>query len=451
MLADEAGAARVAGREEGGPGEFVTNERGHLLFAGCDTVELARTYGTPLYVLDEGVIRSRCRAYREALGAYAGEGRVLYAGKAFLTKGMCRLVAEEGVGLDVVSGGELFTALQAGFPPERIYVHGNNKSSEELRMAIDAGVERIVVDSVAELELLQRLVAAAHRTVDVLLRITPGVKTATHAYVQTGQVDSKFGIPMLGDEAMRATKAALQAPNLRLHGFHSHIGSQILQLDAYEHAVNEVMEFCARVRDETGFVADEVNVGGGLGVDYSGDEKAPTPAWFVENIVQTMTAQARRHRLPLPRLVVEPGRSIVAEAGITLYTVGFIKNIPGVRTFATVDGGMGDNPRVALYQTRHRAVIANKAAQPPTEKVSVAGKYCESGDMLIFDLPLPKAQTDDVLAIFSTGAYNYSMASNYNRLPRPAVVLAKDGRHDVLVARETYADLVRHDRIPSWL
>lgn len=427
------------------------NEQGHLLIGGCDAMLLVREYGTPLYVLDEQIIRSACRAYKQAMAEVYPSGHVLYAGKALLTVGMCRIIHDEGLGLDVVSGGELYTAVAAGFPAERIYFHGNNKSDAELEMAVDARVGRIVVDNVGELERLEAVARRAGRAVDVLLRITPGVEAHTHSYVQTGQLDSKFGIPVAHEAALSAAKRVADSSWLRLQGYHCHIGSQIIDLHPYEIAVHLMLEFMARAQHETGIVARELNVGGGLGIRYFDESHVPDPAEFVRRIASRVIARAEAEKVPLPELVLEPGRSIVGRAGTTLYTIGFVKRIPGVRAYAMIDGGMGDNPRVALYQTRHRAVIANKMREPLTDVVTIAGKYCETGDVLIENLTVPALQVGDVLAVSETGAYNYSMASNYNRLPRPAMVLVHNGRHELLVARETYADIVRYDRIPSWL
>lgn len=428
------------------------NDQGHLLIGGCDAVALAREYGTPLYVLDEQRIRDACRAYRESLRETYPKGRILYAGKALLTAGMCRIIDEEELGLDVVSGGELYTALAADFPVERIYFHGNNKSDDELAMAVDAGVGRIIVDNVGELERLEDVARRAGRAVDIMLRLTPGVEADTHSYVQTGQLDSKFGIPMADGEALAVARQAAASPWLRLQGYHCHIGSQIADLAPYDVAVDLMVEFLALAQRETGVAARELNMGGGLAIRYYDETDVPKPGQFVGRIARRVLAGAERAGVPLPTLLLEPGRSIVGPAGTTLYTIGFIKRIQGVRTYAMIDGGMGDNPRVALYQTRHRAVIANKMNEPTSpEPVTVAGKYCESGDILIEDLHVPELSSGDVLAVSETGAYNYSMASNYNRLPRPATVLVRDGRHELLVRRETYADVVRNDCIPSWL
>jgi len=429
----------------------ASNE-GHLLIGGCDAVELARRYGTPLYVLDEGRVREAMRAYRRAMEESYPKGRVLYAGKALLTAAMCRIAAEEGLGLDVVSGGELYTALTAQFPPERIYFHGNNKSDEELDMAVQAGVGRIVVDNEGELERLERAAQRAGRPADVLLRITPGVAADTHSYVRTGQLDSKFGIPMARGQALAAAKRAAASPWLRLQGYHSHIGSQITDLSPYDAAVDLMVRFLAEAQRETGVAAQQLNMGGGLGIRYLDEQDVPAPDAFVRRIARRVLARVEEAGLPAPELLLEPGRSIVGPAGVTLYTVGFVKRIPGVRTYVMIDGGMGDNPRVALYRTRHRAVLANKlGAAPAAGPVAVAGKYCESGDVLIEELHGPEPEPGDVLAVFDTGAYNFSMASNYNRIPRPAMVLVHQGRHELMVRRETYADLVARDVVPSWL
>lgn len=430
---------------------LTVNERGHLEIGGCDAVELARRYGTPLYVLDEDRVRSACRAYLDALARYYPKGKIVYAGKALLTTGVCRIIASEGLFLDVVSGGELYTALRAGFPPERMYFHGNNKSDAELRMGLAAGVGRIVVDSEAELERLEELAAAEDCTADILLRVTPGVEAHTHSYMQTGQLDSKFGIPLAGGLALAAARRAARSPRLRLRGYHCHIGSQILDLTAFDITVAMMMDFLADAQAATGVAAEELDLGGGLGIRYTEADVPPGPHELLRLLGDALRREAARRELPLPVLVLEPGRSIVGDAGVTLYTVGFIKRIPGLRTYVAVDGGMADNPRVALYQARYTAVVANKAAQEPVEIVSIAGKCCESGDMLVFDAPVPPLERGDVLAVLSTGAYNYSMASHYNRLPKPAMVLVSQGRHDLLVERESYEDLVRHDRLPSWL
>ena len=424
---------------------------GRLVIGGCDAVVLAETYGTPLYVIDEKVVRGRCRAYREGFERTYPAYRVVYAGKALLTTAICRIIEEEGLGLDVVSGGELYTALAAGFPVDRIYFHGNNKSIDELDMALRAGVHRIVVDNLYELDLLSQMAAGRGVTASVLIRATPGVEAHTHSYIQTGQLDSKFGFGIASGAALAAARAALEKPNIKLQGFHCHIGSQIFDIASYEAAGRAMFDFLETVRSELGYVAAELNMGGGLGIRYSGSDVSMNPAEFAAWLGEFIKKEAARRGYPEPLLLIEPGRSIVGEAGTTLYTIGASKDIPGIRTYVCVDGGMADNPRVALYQAKYEAIIANRANETPSLTVSVAGKCCESGDMLIWDLKVPRYEPGDVLAVFSTGAYNYSMASNYNRLPRPAMVLVCDGKSDLIVKREAYEDLVRLDRIPARL
>ncbi len=430
---------------------MAINGKGHLEIGGCDTVELTKRYGTPLYVFDEEEIRRQCRRYLTGLSAGYGRAEVIYAGKAFLVKAMCRIVEQEGLSLDVVSGGELYTALMAGFPPERIYFHGNNKSVDEIKLALASGVGRFMVDNLYELALLDRLAAEFGRTACCLLRVSPGIEAHTHSYMKTGQVDSKFGIGLSGGQALTAIKQALSCRNIRLTGVHCHIGSQIFDLEPFKAAIQVIMEFLAEVRRELGITLEELDLGGGLGIRYSEGDKSPSPEEYGAVIGNTVRTEALRLGLPLPKLLCEPGRSIVAQAGTTLYTIGAVKEIPGIRTYIAIDGGMGDNPRVALYQARYEAVVANKANQPLSQLVTVAGKYCESGDILIWDLPAPVVEPGDVLAVFSTGAYNYSMASNYNRVPRPAVVGVWRGESTLWVRRESYADLVRLDVMPSRL
>lgn len=431
--------------------KITINEQGRLQLGGCDAVELAAEYGTPLYVLDETAVRGACRDYVDALAVHYRDSQVLYAGKALLTTALCRIVHEEGLGLDVVSGGELYTALTAKFPPELIYFHGNNKSKAELIYAIDAGVGHIVVDGEDELRLLALLAQERGRQVNVLLRITPGVEAHTHSYIQTGQIDSKFGFPIFQDVALQGARLAAALDGIRLVGFHCHIGSQILQLDSYAVAIDLMLDFIKSVYETTGVMARQLNVGGGLGIAYNEADKPPSIGQFVKLIADAVRTGCDRRGLPLPRLLMEPGRSIVGPAGTTLYSIGFVKHIPALRTYVAVDGGMGDNPRVALYQARHDALLANKASALCDTKVSVAGKYCETGDILLHDVLLPRPEKGDILAVFDTGAYNFSMSSNYNRLPRAAMVLVKDGNHELIVRRETYEDLVARDVLPARL
>lgn len=430
-------------------GTSTINERNHLEIGGCDTVDLAATYGTPLYVMDEALIRQRCSEYMEAFRASGLKFQVAYASKAFCVMAMCRIVEEEGLSLDVVSDGELYTALQAGFPAQRIHFHGNNKTPEEIEMALDAGIGCFVVDNAVELHMLNAIAGEKGMRANILLRITPGVEAHTHEYISTGQTDSKFGFDLENGSAFEAVKQAADLSNVELLGVHSHIGSQIFEVDGFRLAVEKVAAFAVNVRDELNLVFPVINLGGGFGIRYTeGDTPLPVAA-YVKAIAEAVKEQFGNHRYPLPEIWTEPGRSIVGDAGTTLYTVGTYKNIPGVRKYVAVDGGMTDNPRPALYDARYEAMLANRGGDPDEEVVSVAGKCCESGDMLIWDVKLPAVKNGDLLAVSCTGAYNYAMASNYNRLRRPAVVFVKDGKADVVVKRESYDHLLGNDLIPE--
>lgn len=427
------------------------NERGHLEIGGVDTVELVRRFGTPLYVMDEAYIRQQCRLYVKSFQASGLPFQVAYASKAFSTMAMCRLVHEEGLALDVVSAGELYTALKAGFPAEKIHFHGNNKTPAEIELALEAGIGSFVIDNFTEIDLLNALAQEKGLQVNVLIRVTPGVEAHTHEYIQTGQVDSKFGFDLASGQAMEAVRRILDKPALQLKGFHCHIGSQIFDVRGFEAAVERMGQFMHDVRRQLGYTARVLNMGGGFGIRYT-EEDMPLPIpVYVEALTKAVKSTFDALAYPYPEIHVEPGRSIVGEAGTTLYTVGTMKTVPGVRTYVAVDGGMTDNPRPALYQARYEAMLANKAAAERTDVVSVAGKCCESGDMLIWDVRLPKVEVGDILAVFCTGAYNYSMASNYNRIGRPAVVFVKDGQADLVVERESLDDLIRLDRIPARL
>lgn len=428
-------------------GTMKINEQGHLEIGGCDTVELIREFGSPLYVMDEAAIRGVCKEYYEAFIA-RHDAEVIYASKAFLNTAMCRIIQEEGLGLDVVSGGELSTALKAGFPMERVYFHGNNKTPEELELALKSGIGRIVVDNLHELALLNALAGEQGVRPKILFRITPGIEAHTHEYIRTGQIDSKFGLVLSNGQAMEAVTEALTLPNLELVGIHCHIGSQIFEMESYQHAAQVMLQFIADIKDATGLEIRELNLGGGFGIYYNSEDEPGMVANYAELVTSTVKAEAERLGLRVPRITVEPGRSIVGTAGTTLYTVGAVKHIPEVRTYVAVDGGMTDNPRPALYQAKYEALLANKANEEGQKLVSVAGKCCESGDMLIWDIMLPVVQAGDVLAVSCTGAYNYSMSSNYNRLCRPAVVLVNAGQGDVIVKREDAEDLTRNDIIP---
>lgn len=422
------------------------NEKGHLTIGGCDTVELAQTYQTPLYVMDEAKIRETCRMYRESFQKYYnGQGMPLYASKAFSCKEICRIVNEEGLGLDVVSGGELYTALQAGFPAEKIHFHGNNKTAEEIEFALDSNVGHFVADNLTELELLNRLAGEKGKKAGVLLRVKPGVDAHTHQFIRTGQIDSKFGFALETGEALAAAKEAAVLENIELRGVHCHIGSQIFDVAPFVLAAEIMIGFIRQIRDETGIELRELNLGGGFGIKYVDTDTPPLYDSYLQSVSDAVHQKCKEYGLPVPFIFIEPGRSIVGEAGITLYHVGNVKEIPGVRTYVSIDGGMGDNPRYALYQSSYTVVAANKADLPGGKKMTVAGKCCESGDLIQENVMLPDLVPGDVLAVLSTGAYNYSMASNYNRIPRPAVVMVKDGSPRVIIRRETFEDLVKND------
>ncbi|MFC4777507.1 diaminopimelate decarboxylase [Paenibacillus sp. GCM10023252] len=432
-------------------GTSSINEQGHLTIGGCDVTNLAQEFGTPLYIVDEALVRQRAGEYVKAFQASGLKFQVAYASKAFSVMAMCVIAEQEGLSLDVVSDGELYTALQAGFPAERIHFHGNNKTPDEINMALDANIGCFVVDNFVELDLLNALAAAQGKKVNILLRITPGVEAHTHDYISTGQQDSKFGFDLGNGAAKQAIAKALTLSNLEVLGVHSHIGSQIFEVEGFRMAVDKVAGFAVDIRSELGLTFKVINLGGGFGIRYvEGDTPLPISE-YVGAITNAIITNFKAADFPLPEIWVEPGRSMVGDAGTTLYTVGTNKNIPGVRKYIAVDGGMTDNPRPALYQSRYEALLANRANDPAEETVSVAGKCCESGDMLIWDLELPKAESGDLLAVFCTGAYNYAMASNYNRIRRPAVVFVKDGSADLAVKRESLHNIVENDVIPARL
>ncbi|MCC2686881.1 MAG: lysA, partial [Paenibacillaceae bacterium] len=430
-------------------GTSKINDQGHLEIGGCDCTELARRFATPLYVMDEALIRRKAKEFMEAFNASGMKFQVAYASKAFCVKAMCRLADEEGLSLDVVSDGELYTALEAGFPAERIHFHGNNKTHEEIAMGIDAGIGCFVVDNFVELRLLNAIAGDKGRKVKILLRIAPGVEAHTHEYISTGQTDSKFGFDLGNGSAFEAASEASKMANLELLGMHSHIGSSIFEVEGFEMAAEKSAQFAIQVYRELGHQLRVVNLGGGFGIRYiEGDTPLPI-ATYVRAITDAVKRLFGEAQLPLPEIWVEPGRSLVGDAGTTLYTVGTHKDIPGVRKYVAVDGGMTDNPRPALYESRYEGILANRATEAPQEIVSIAGKCCESGDMLIWDINLPRVENGDLLAVSCTGAYNYAMASNYNRIRRPAVVFVKDGQADVVVRRESFSDIVGNDCIPE--
>ncbi len=431
------------------------NADGHLEIGGADAVELAQRFGTPLYVFDEAHIRKMMNAYKSVIeNFYGGNGLVLYASKAFACTAIYAIAKQEGIGVDVVSGGELYTALSAEFPAEKIYMHGNNKLERELAFALDNGVKNIVVDSLREADILDKLAAERNIVQNVLIRINPGVEAHTHAFVQTARTDSKFGFSVADGTAEKTVKHILSKSNINLRGFHCHIGSQIFEKQSFVLAAEKVMDFAADIKEKTGFEIKELNLGGGFGVWYNDEDPKFKPEDYVDYVKALIVAikdKAKKLKLSEPFLLLEPGRSIIAEAGITLYTVGAIKDIAGVKKYVAVDGGMFDNPRYALYQSKYTALLANRAAEPATEKVSIAGKCCESGDLIAVDVALPKANSGDVLAVLTTGAYNYSMASNYNRNFIPPAILVNCGKAEYIIKPQTYEDLTRNDCIPERL
>jgi diaminopimelate decarboxylase len=409
---------------------------------GCDAVDLAESFGTPLYVYDEATIRSRATAYRESLeAAYTGESRVCYAAKAYCAPWLLRIVADEGLGLDVVSGGELFTAQRVGFPVERVYFHGNNKSEAELRQATASQVGRIVVDNLDEVDALERIGARQ----DVLLRVAPSVEAHTHAHILTGALDTKFGVSVETGAAEEAARRLIASSTLRLVGLHAHIGSQIFDLEPYRQTLRRVFGLAARLRDRAGFVMREISPGGGYGVRYTSEDDEPiAPAAAARAVAEAVSEAAAQHGFlaSLPSLTIEPGRSIIAPSGVALYRVGSIKTIQGVRTYAAMDGGMADNIRPTAYGARYTPLLANRVLEPADATVAVAGRYCESGDVLVKDAVLPGPRVGDLIAVPSSGAYQMSMASNYNMVPRPAVVVVRDGAARLARRRETYEDLL---------
>ncbi|MCI7234111.1 MAG: diaminopimelate decarboxylase [Oscillospiraceae bacterium] len=425
---------------------LAVNEQGHLTVGGMDTVELAKEYGTPLYIMDEGLIREHCRSFKESMDKYyGGQGLVCYASKAFCCKAMCRIMLEEGLGLDVVSEGELYTALSVGFPAEKLCFHGNNKTDHELSYALENGVGRIIVDNIYELERLNRLAEKTGRTANIMYRIKPGIDAHTHNFIMTGQIDSKFGFALETGEAYEAVKKAIECSHINLVGLHCHIGSQIFDIDPFVKAAEVMLTFIAKIKDELGFEVKELNLGGGFGIRYTEEDAPVGYDKYMEKVSEKVKEVCAEKNVKLPFILIEPGRSIAAPAGITLYTVGGRKEIPNIRTYVSIDGGMGDNPRYALYQSKYDVEVANKANLPKTETVTVAGKCCETGDLIGEGMPIQPVEPGDILAVLATGAYNYSMSSNYNRIPKPPVVMIRDGKSRVVVKRETFEDIVRND------
>ncbi len=436
-------------------GTQSVNAQGHLEIGGCDTVELAKEFGTPLYVIDEATIRANCRNYKAAFDKRYPQNRIYYASKAFLTLATARIVMQEGLNMDVASMGELYVALQAGCPPERLAMHGNNKSLRELEMAVETGVGHIVIDNFLEIEVLAGVVKNANRKVEVLIRATPGVDPHTHRLIRTGQADTKFGLNIADGSALKAVKRILEIPELSFQGVHCHIGSQLLDSETHEQAVEIMVNLLATIQKETGITVPEINIGGGLGVRYLSSHEPPSYDAFAERITNSLKSALDRAGIAYPILGQEPGRALVAEAGTTLYTIGSIKTVPtteqaGKRTYVAIDGGMSDNPRPQLYESVYECMVANKADQTADNIVTIAGKHCET-DILIWNTPIAQPETGDILAVQTTGAYNHGMASNYNRFLRPAAVLVNEGNADIIVARERLENLTQNEVLPERL
>ena len=422
------------------------NDKGHLTIGGLDTIELAREFGTPAYIIDEDVIRQNMRTYLSAAEENFGVGALpLFASKSLCFKEIYRIAAEEGLGIDCVSGGELYTARAAGFPAEKIYFHGNNKTDRDISDAMDMGVGRFVVDNFDELFAVSTAAVRRGMTQKILLRITPGIDPHTHKAINTGSVDSKFGSAIETGQAMKIVKAAIAMAGVELCGLHCHIGSQIFDIQPFSDAADIMIKFIAKIKSECDFTIKELNLGGGLGVRYTEDDPEINYSEAISDIADVVKGYCKENDIMMPQVRLEPGRSLVAAAGITLYTVGSVKEIPLFKNYISVDGGMPDNPRYALYQSRYTALIANRADMPRDFRATIAGRCCESGDLLGEDMDIQRATRGDILAVLVTGAYNYSMASNYNRIPRPPVIFVRDGVARVVVERETYEDLIRLD------
>ena len=422
------------------------NEKGHLTIGGVDTVELAQKYGTPLVVYDVEQIRNQIRAFKKVFEKEKVAYAVSYASKAFACIAMYQVANEEGAYTDVVSAGELYTALKANFPTERISFHGNNKSFFEIEMAVKNHVGKIIIDNFHEIKLLDKVLREQDAKINVMLRITPGISAHTHEYDQTGQVDSKFGFDLESGRADLALEQVLANSRMNMVGIHAHIGSQIFELNGFEMAAKKLMEVAENWRSQYGYTAKVINVGGGFGIKYTAEDNPLKPEEFVQAIVETIKKEAKEAAFPVPEIDIEPGRSIVGPAGYNLYTTGSRKVVPGYRSYVTVDGGMGDNIRPALYGAKYETVLATDPKAPLTEHVRIAGKYCESGDILAEDQALPATKSGSLLAMLDTGAYGYSMASNYNRNPRPAVVFVENCKAKLVIKRESLEDLVHLDQ-----
>lgn len=426
-------------------GTMMVNNNGYLEIGGCNAVDLAEEFKTPLYVVDEELVRNNCKTFKDNFSIEGIDTEVIYASKAFINLAICKLIAEEGLSLDVVSGGELYTALKADFPVDKIYMHGNNKTKDELSMAIEYGVGRIIIDNRQELKLLEYLCETLDKDIEVLLRVNPGIEAHTHEYIQTSKNDSKFGESIFSDDINVIINRFQKSERVTLKGFHCHIGSQIFEEQSFYQGVSVMLNFINEIKQQCGFITEELNVGGGFGVYYSGEDNPVDLKECLKTMLLTVKKETERMNLEIPKVMIEPGRAIVANAGTTLYEIGGSKDTFGGKHYIFVDGGMTDNPRTALYDSKYEAAVANKMYSESKQIYTVAGKCCESGDIIIKNIELPQVERNDILAVFSTGAYNYSMSSNYNRIPKPAVVFVRNGEVKLVVKRESYADLIRND------
>lgn len=431
------------------PITLKTNDNGNLSIGGCDLTELAEKYGTPLYVLDEETIRAICRDYKKAFSKYK-KVRMMYASKALCTMGTSVLISSEGFGFDVVSGGEIYTLYKAGIDMSNVLFNGNNKSIDELNLALDLGVGRISVDNFLELSLLNELAKSKNLVANILLRITPGIECHTHEYIQTGHLDSKFGFDLTQiDEAVDLILNTYS--NLKLHGLHAHIGSQIFETKVYHDEIEILIKELSRLDEKFNLKLDEINIGGGLGVKYTEKDVPPSTYEIADVIINSLNENIQKYKIEPPTVFLEPGRSVISTAGVTLYTLGSSKQVPHGKKYVAVDGGMADNIRPAMYEAEYIAQIANKPDFELSQNVTIAGRFCESGDILIKDINLPEIEEGDILCVFNTGAYNYSMASNYNRVQKPAMVLVNNSQSDIIVNRETLEDLISKDIVPDRL
>ncbi|MEG0497111.1 MAG: diaminopimelate decarboxylase [Carnobacterium sp.] len=424
-------------------GTMKINNSNHLEIGGVDTIELVKKYGTPLYVYDIQAVKEKARAFKSAFSKRKIKAQVAYASKAFSCLAIYQLMAKEELSLDVVSGGELYTAIKAKYPSEKIHFHGNNKSDDEIIAGLDYQVGCFVVDNFYELDRLNQLTSDRKQKMNILIRVTPGVEAHTHEYISTGQSDSKFGFDLENGQATKAAILASKMPFIEVIGLHSHIGSQIFELEGFNLAIDKVLRYSKLWKDQFGFDLKVLNVGGGFGIQYTVEDKPLLIEEYIDSIITEVENVAEDFELSMPEIWIEPGRSLVGDAGITLYETGSQKSIPAIRNYLAIDGGMSDNIRPALYGAKYTGVFANRVEDKTDGVYSIAGKCCESGDMLIWDLPLPNPQKKDILAVFSTGAYGYAMASNYNRIPRPPVVFVENGVDFLAIQRESYSDLMR--------